>query len=255
MKRFAFLGGAAGLGLGLIALLAAQRSQAADHLDSPAVAMPSPNADINDVFTWMDGSNINLAMSVSPGDVETRTFGPDVQYVFHVHSKAQIGVGTPGVGTETRVLCTFASSTSAQCWVLEGSTVKDYVSGDPSDPAGITSQSGKVRLFAGRRSDPFFFNLQGFRAAITALTNRFGQNPQIQLDAAGCPTNLSNNEAATIMGLLDDPIAGQPPCAATGKDCFANLNVKIILVQLDKSLVNNGQNTAVGVWASTHAAP
>jgi hypothetical protein len=253
LKKIAFLGGA--VGLGLVALLAAQRSQAADHLDSPSVSMPSPNADINDVFTWMDGPNLNLAMSVSPADVETRTFGPDVQYVFHVHSKPQLGVGVQGVGSETRVICTFASNTSAQCWVVEGTTIKDYVTGDPSSTAGITSPSGKVHLFAGRRSDPFFFNLQGFRAAIAALTTRFGQNPQIQYDAAGCPTNLSNNETAAVAGLLDDQIAGQPPCAATGKDCFANLNVKIILVQLDKSLVNNGQNTAVGVWASTHAAP
>ena len=164
-----------------------------------------------------------------------------------------LGVGVAGTGAETRVICSFASNTSAQCWVVEGSTVKDYVTGDPSDTAGITSQSGKVRLFAGRRSDPFFFNLLGFRAAVTALMNRFGQNPQVQFDAAGCP-NLSTQDAAMIFGLLDDQIASQPQCAATGKDCFANLNVKIILVQLDKSLVNNGQNTAVGVWASTHAA-
>ena len=150
MKRFAFLGGVAGLGL--VALLASQRSQAADHLDSPGVALPSPTADINDVFTWMDGPKLVLAMSISPGDVDSRTFGPDVQYVFHVHSKAELGLGAQPVGAETRVICTFASNTSAQCWVTAGTAVKDYIAGDPSDPAGIISQSGKLHLFAGRRA-------------------------------------------------------------------------------------------------------
>lgn len=252
MKKFAFLGA---VGLGLLALVASQRSQAADHLDSPAVSMPSANADINDLFTWMEGTNLNLALSVSPGDVEALKFGPDVQYVFHVHSKAQLGVGIPGVGVETRVICTFASNTSGQCWVVEGDKIKDYVSGDPSNIAGIKSKSGKVRLYAGRRSDPFFFNLQGFRVAIASLKQRFGENPPVQFDVAGCPSNLTNPELATIAGLIDDQIAGQPPCSATQRDCFADLNVKVILVQLDQSLVNSGQNIAVGVWASTHATP
>lgn len=249
MKKFAFIGGA--IGLGLVALLASQRSQAADHLDSPSVALPSPTADINDVFTWMDGPKLVLAMSISPGDVDSRTFGPDVQYVFHVHSKSQLGVE---VGAETRVICTFASNISAQCWVTAGTAVKDYIAGDPSDPAGIISQSGKLHLFAGRRGDPFFFNLQGFRAAIAALKQRFGENPQVQFDASGCPTNLSNNEVGAIAGLLDDQIAGQPPCGAQ-QDCFATLNTKMIVLQLDPTLVNAGANTTIGVWASTHAAP
>jgi uncharacterized protein DUF4331 len=212
-------------------------------------------ADINDVYVWMDGTNVNLAMSISPADVETRTFGPDVQYVFHVHSKAKLGVDTPGIGNETRVLCTFASNTSGQCWVVEGSMLKDYVSGDPSNPAGISSKSGKVRLFAGRRSDPFFFNLEGFRSAVAALKTRFTQNPTVQLDAAGCPANLTNPEVAGLLASLSAQVPGQPPCSMTQPDCFADLNVKIILVQLDRALVNTGSNTAIGVWASTHTAP
>jgi hypothetical protein len=134
--------------MGLAALLASQRSQAADHLDSPGVATPSPTADINDVYTWMDGSNLVLAMSVSPGDMDSRTFGPDVQYVFHVHSKEQLGLDVPGVGSETRVLCTFESNTSAQCWVTQGGTVKDYIAGDPSEPAGAVRQNTTIGIWA-----------------------------------------------------------------------------------------------------------
>lgn len=251
MKKLAFLGAVAGLGL--VVLVATQRSQAADHLDSPTL-MTSPMADINDVYAWMDSNaaSLNLAMSISPADTDSRAFGPEVQYVFHVHSKAKNGPDAPGSGTETRVICTFASNTSGQCWVVEGTTVKDYVSGDPSDPAGIMSKSGRVRLFAGRRSDPFFFNLEGFRTAVTALKARFASNPNVQLDAAGCPSNLQNSEVAALLTDLGKQVTGTPPCSMTQRDCFADLNVRVILVQLDKTLVNAGSNIAVGVWASTH---
>jgi hypothetical protein len=253
LKKLAFLGGCAGLGLA--ALLATQRGHAADHLDSPTLAT-SPLADINNVYSWMDGDQLNLAMSVSQGDDESRTFGPDVQYVFHVHSKAMIGVGVPGTGVETRVVCQLASNTSGECWVTDvGARVKDYVKGDPSDPAGVMSKSGKVRMFAGRRSDPFFFNLQGFRTAIATLVTRLGQQPPVSFDPAGCPTGLSAADAQAAAVSLGAQVPGQPPCSMTQRDCFAELNVKIILVQLDRSLVNSGNNFSVGVWASTHATP
>jgi hypothetical protein len=252
LKKLAFLGGAAGIGL--IALFATQRGHAADHLDSPTLAT-SPLADINDVYTWMEGSNLNLAMSVSPGDVEAQAFGPGVQYVFHVHSKVALGVNEAGTGTETRVICTFASSTSAQCWVTEGDVTKDYIAGDPSNTAGISSKSGKVRMFAGPRSDPFFFNLQGFRAATSALVTRLGMAPAVTFDAAGCPDGLTIAEVQGYAASLGAQLPGEPPCSTTQRDCFAELNVEILLVQLDRSLVNTGSNIAVGVWASTHTAP
>lgn len=252
MNKLAFLGGAAGLGLA--ALLATQAGHAADHFDSPTL-VTSPLADINDVYAWMDGANLVLAMSVSPADADTRTFAPDVRYVFHVHSKAGLGVGVAGTGVETRVICQFRSNISAECWVTEGDTVKDYVTGNPTAAAGISSKSGKVRLFAGRRSDPFFFNLQGFRSAIGKLTTRLGQNPPVQFDAAGCPSNLTNPEVTGMAADLGAQIVGQPPCSTISRDCFSELNVRILLVQVDRTLVNSGSNTTVGVWASTHAAP
>ena len=249
MKKLAFLGGAAGLGLA--ALLVTQLSHAADHLDSPTLAA-MPMADINDVYAWMDGTKINLAMTISPDDVDARTFGPGVQYVFHVHSKTGIGVGIPGTGTETRVLCTFVSNTSAQCWVIGADgMVKDYITGDPSNTAGISSGSGKMRMFAGKRSDPFFFNLQGFREAIKAVR---AAAPAVMLEVDGCPKNLSNLQVQTVAANLGAAIpVGEAPCPNATRDCFANLNVKTILVQVEKSLVTASANTAIGVWASTHA--
>ncbi len=252
MKKLAFLTGAAGLGLAAL-LVVAHSAKAADRRDSIAALGTMPLADINDVYAWMstDGSKVNLAMTISPADDGTRHFGPGVQYVFHVTSKAMLGVRVPE-GTETNVICTFASDTSAQCWVAQGTTVKGYVTGDASNTAGIISPDGKVRLFAGRRSDPFFFNFQGFRDAVAAVK---GIPPALLTpNAAGCPSSLTVTQTQPVIMKLQEP--AQPgataPCATDSADCFAHLNVLAIVLQIDKSLLNAGTNTTLGIWGSSH---
>lgn len=257
MKKLAFLGGAAVLvGAGLLVT----RSQAADHLDSPTQA-GNPMADINDVYAWGDGTKVNLALTTSPGDDGTRSFGPGVQYVFHVTSKASQAAPNPEPpvavlgGTETQVICTFDSSTAAKCWVKDAAGVKDFIEGDPSSENGITSVSGKVRLFAGRRSDPFFFNLQGFRDAAETIETLDANEPMgLPKDLAGCPNQLLDPEVnAILQELAKVPSTAAAPCPPNVRDCFAALNVMAIVVQLDKGLVNLGENKYISVWASTHA--
>ena len=255
MKKLSLIAGGVA-GLALTALLATP-SRAADHLDSSTLAT-NPMGDINDVYTWMnaDASKINLAMTVSPGDDGTRTFGPTVQYVFHVRSR----VGTTGAmvvaqagGVETNVVCTFASNTSAQCWVVSGGTVKGYVKGDPSATTGLTSADGKIKVFAGRRSDPFFFNLQGFRDAIAAVAGAAGT---LTYNTSGCPINLPDATAGVLVNTLKNQsvngTAASPPCSATVKDCFAAFNVMSLVVQVDKTLLVNGTDIFVSVYGSTH---
>lgn len=246
MKKLARYIGAAGLGLS--ALLFSTDVKAADHLDSPSLTA-NPLADINDVYAWMttDGK-LNVAMTVSPNDNGTRHFSTAVLYVFHITSKAGLGVGQAG-GTETKIICQFANDLDAKCWIGD-SPVKDYVEGDPSGAAGVTSFDEKVRLFAGRRSDPFFFNLQGFRDAVTAVKGTAG----ITLDAAGCPNNLADAAVAGFRTKLQEggQAAATAPCATDHADCFKHLKVKAIVLQLDKSLVLEAGQTTVGVWASTH---
>lgn len=254
MQKLAFIGGVAALGLGAL-LGTTTSSQAADHLDSPSV-QGNPMADINDVYAWMDpsGSKVNLAMTISPADpgtaamASTRTFGPSILYVFHVTSTPGFGMA----GTTQDVICQFQSDTDAQCWV--GTT--DYVKGDPSNTAGVTSTSGKVRLYAGLRSDPFFFNLQGFVDTVAAVEQAAAG---LSFDVAGCP-QLNDTTGQALRNLLQEPAKGalgsltppNGPCAGGGKDCFAQLNVKVIVLQVDANLLNLNGHTLLGVWASTN---
>lgn len=237
MKNFASLGGVAGLAM---AALLASRGQAADR--AAAAPAANPMADITDVYAWMAGSNLNLVMDVSPQDNGTNAFGPSVLYVFHLTSKLHLNPASRD-GTETRVICRFASNTSVQCWVTSGDQTKDYVTGDPSNTAGVTSPTGKVKVFAGRRSDPAFLNLAGWNAAIAMYQALKIGTP----DTSVCPTSLQPSDGVNLRTALGDPPTG------SGSDSFAASNVMAIVVQIDRSLVNTGTNSTVAVWASTHA--
>ena len=238
-------------------------SHAADHLDGPTILMTANRmADLNDVYAWMttDGAKVNLALTVSPLDDGTRSFGPSVLYAFHLTSRPAFGMA----GQESKVICKFASNTDGECWVTNsaGKTV-DYVKGDFSATAGKASAGGGFRVFAGRRSDPFFFNLGGFatarRNAELACANSTttpGACPGVlPKDAAGCPA-LDGATAGGLRALVANPPATNnpagTPCAAGQIDCFANVNVMAIVVQIDKTLFLNGNDKLVTVWASTH---
>ncbi len=256
MKKLALFGTALALSAG--ALVVSHKSHAADHQDSPNVKMAANvMADINDVYTWMDGggSLVNLAMTVSPADDGTHSFGPSVQYVFHAtsHAGADNKTAYTGAQVETKVICTFKSNTSGQCWVTEGSTVKDYITGDFSSEAGVTSKSGKVKVFAGRRSDPFFFNLAGLKTAVGAVEAAVAAN-QLTFKNSGCP-NVPPATATTLQGALSTaPATAIAPCAAGQGDCFINFNTMAIVMQVDKSLLLHDTDTLLSVWGSSHAA-
>jgi hypothetical protein len=246
LKKLAFLGGAFGLGMG--ALLVAHTTQAADHLDSPG-AVANPMADITDVYAWntADAMKVNLVMAVSPGDPGTRHFDNTVQYVFHVSSAASIADTNR---TETKVICTFESDTDAQCWIGD----KDYVHGDPSGASGMSSEDGKVKVWAGRRADPFFFNLNGFTDTVATVEGAAGG---LTFDAAGCPT-IDAGTGLLLRNTLQEGPRGansHPPCSGSSTNCFQDLDVMAIVLQVDKTLLNDGTNKVLAVWGSTHTAP
>jgi len=252
LKNVALLGTALAIGAG--ALVVTHKSHAADHLDAPTVKMTAnAMADIDDVYTWMSSDNrrINLAMTVSPGDDGTRHFGPSVQYVFHLTSRPGAtnadAIGAPG--TESKIICTFTSDTAGQCWITRGTTLVDYIKGDFSGTAGQNSVNSHMKVFAGRRSDPFFFNLGGFHKAQAAV-----EGAGATFGADGCPNNILPITAATVRADLSSTITtADAPCPANVADCFAGLNVMAIAIEVDKSAVLQGSDHLLSVWGSTHA--
>lgn len=218
----------------VILALAPSLALAADHVDAPAV-MADPTADLTDVLAWMDpsGGKMNLVLAI-PSAGAGSTFSDAVQYVFHVESMAAYGMP----GQSTNIICTFDTSQTVSCWVGN----QAYVSGDASNPTGIMSSDGMVKVFAGRRDDPFFFNASGFGATIGVVA---GAAAGLTFDSAGCPALDSATSTALVTQLQSEPGGGMP-----AMNDFAGNEVLALVLQVDVSLLDGGGPIAA-VWAST----
>lgn len=216
----------------------ARPAPAADHRDAPKTKAEAA-ADINDVYTFMDGNNFIMAMTVFPFADATAKFSDKVQYVFHTTSGAAFGDKTASVD----VICTFTAAQVASCWVGGG----EYVTGDASVATGLASKSGKTKVFAGRRADPFFFNLTGFNDTVKAVEDAVAGG--LVVPATGCPA-LDQGTQTALQGLLKETATAAMP-ARTNADDFATASGLALVVSIDKSLVTTGGPT-VSVWASTN---
>ncbi len=271
------------LALGVV--LASPLARAADHADGTtsgiALAL-EPAADVNDILAWMtpDASKVNLVMSVFPGASTTSRFSDAVKYVFHTASLQAFL--RPEVKRD--IVCTFTNAMPqvASCWVVDpaNGSVKGYVSGNASAPAGINSSDNRVKLFAGLRNDPFFFNLAGFRNAtstVAAALKEAGPTLMgtyikgVDANSPGCPI-LTKAGRDTVVGYLSKDCSGsgaavdafKKSVAADNASCTAKPalvstmtvntaltgNIMAIALQVDKALLTSG-GPILNVWAAT----
>ncbi len=217
----------------------AASAYSADHQDGPATTA-EPAADINDVFTWMDGNNVVLAMTTNPTATTGTQFSDNVQYVWHTTSVSAFGAAADaGAPVPLDVIATFDASQNIHLWV--GTT--EYVTGNASQTSGLTSADGMVKVFAGLRADPFFFNLDGFKNTTATVKAVAGS---LTANEAGCPS-LSTAQQMLLQGDLGHAADGGAPV-----DHFANLDGMAIVVSVAKSLLTKG-GPVVSVWSGTYA--
>ena len=208
-------------------------TNAADHLDAPALGGATANGqiaphsehgdrDINDVYVFRapDGGNRTvLAMTVNPAiNLFGGNFGTNVRYTFNID---RTGDNLP----DTAYVVRYGSEDSAgnQRFKITrhtGSRARSLTGGDPV-VQGFTNAKNKVRAsdglwaWTGVRSDPFFFDLTGF---------------------IGTTTLLTTGTAVGGDGLGNDPT-----------DFFANLNTNAIVLSIPNGQLPN----TIGVWATT----
>lgn len=235
MKRLTWLKGAV-----VVALLAgASWAPAADHLDGAGMMKPTPSeADITDVYSWMDGGKVVLVMDVAPLATNMSKFSDKVQYVFHTESTAAFG----SLGKKMDIIATFEADQTIQVWLGD----QDYVTGDASATTGLKSQKGMFTVFAGLRDDPFYFNLDGFKDTVATVDAVEGM---LSLDIAGCPTIDPQTSAALVKKLSTDPTSNPP--GGPAKDFFAGKNVLSIVLTIDKAALTTG-GAYMNVWGSTN---
>ena len=210
----------------------ATSASAANHLDTPTTVM-NPRADLGDLFSWMsaDGKQLNLVMTIVG-----HSFSEELTYTFHIDSGTRFGRTT----ASTAITCKFTSMNSVKC--LAGSM--DFAQGDPSPDAGLVSNKGRFKVFAGLRDDPFINNVKGFRAGyeIAAARIRAG----VPSDGAGCP----RFDAGTSREILTKfrEVDGKP-----ATDFLRGWTPSALVISVDRDIVAIGGDL-LALWATTSNA-
>lgn len=141
--------------------------RASDHLDGPAVTA-DPQADLTDVFAFTSPDTpgrVVLALTVTPFATDASTFSPLVDYAFRVQRVEALAPSPPALDPTPRdVVCTFDTATPQHvtCAAPGGLSATAVV----GDPAGGSATG--MRVFAGLRADPAFFDRQGALATVTS---------------------------------------------------------------------------------------
>ncbi|HKJ15792.1 MAG TPA: DUF4331 family protein [Xanthomonadales bacterium] len=188
----------------LLTAAMASTAFAADHLDAPLV-QNDPASDINDIYTFVnpnDTDELILVMTVNPIANSATRFSDVVAYRFNIGN----------ADGEESITCTFTRpdetflSQDVNCIAPGGRSVSGAI--------GATRQNGDMRVYAGLRDDPFFFDLQAF----------------------------------------NDTVASQAPAFTDpGTDFFAGLNTLAIVVGIDNSVFAPaaGGDIVLSVWGDT----
>lgn len=172
-----------------VPLLMTHKAQASDHADTPEV-VANPGTDITEVYIFPspeNADNVVLIMNVNPlitpAQANTVSFDPTVLYQFKID--------TNGDAIEDKVIqITFEGTGPSQVVKVAGPMAPAQTGAvNTKLPAlnttGVINQTftlpGGLKVFAGVREDPFFFDLERFFEILpdraTPLTGTSVPNP------------------------------------------------------------------------------
>lgn len=213
-----------------IAVLLARDVHASDHLDTPTVAT-NPRADIADLYAWTasDGRHLNLVMTIV-GD----SLSDQVDYLFHVDSGKAAGATTDSVTITCRPT---ATKNFIDCRVGDA----DRALGDASNEDGLEGAQHRLRVFAGRRDDPFFNNVRGTRAAYEVAAKALREGAT--LDGAGC----AKFDSATVQAIRTQ---WQHTTGGPASNLLAGWTPASLVVSVELPVVTRG-GPLLAVWATT----
>lgn len=219
-RRWSSLGGSAlaVIGVALFAFaLFGLRAEGADHKDSPSVEGDA-GADITDVYAFRSPTNANnlvVALNVNPltppSANATTNFASGVDYRIHVDN-------TGDLNADATVVVKFNGSDFTVTG-LGATPITGKVT--PAGSAPMVTDAGGIKVFAGLRDDPFFFDLTGFRSFTSAPYT---------------------------------PASGLRPSGQTPADTFAGTNVSAIVIELPITALTGAANAntgAIKAWTST----
>jgi hypothetical protein len=194
----------------------------ADHLDAPAlggltnaagdIAPHSEHGDrdINDVYVFQgsDASRTVLAMTTNPAiNLFGGSFGTNVRYVINVDND---GDARPDKAYVWRFGA--PDGNGAQAYTVtrySGGNAKSLAHGvawgsGSTGGSGVGAAKGDSKVFAGVRSDPFFFDLTGFLGTVFHI----GTDNLKVLDGNASDFFMPLNTNAVVIEVPDDALGG-----------------------------------------------
>lgn len=160
--------------LAALLLVPGQLALTADHLDPPARTDPAVDttpdiaADIADIYAFHDATNLYLISTFGGPSATTLPafYDRDVLHTINVSTSP------PATSSDITIRFRFGPGTSAG---QTGISVENLpgVNGAIVGPVEQILSKDGVRVFAGLRDDPFFFDSQGLRESRTMGTIRF----------------------------------------------------------------------------------
>lgn len=192
---------------------------AADHIDSPAVTNQS--TDITDVYVFrgQDPNNLvfvaNTQGLLSPGSTVAAKFDENTVIEFNIDNNGDnvedLVIQGIASGGKLKVYGPVKPSETGNRSRLEGSVTSDANITPYGAAAIINTGAGGIKVFAGPRDDPFFFDLNQFKKVI-----------------AGTEASFNN----------------------PGTDTFKGTNVLSFIVEVPKSLLG-ATTGKINVWVET----
>jgi Domain of unknown function (DUF4331) len=201
------------LGLALVAIVACATSYliAADHIDAPAVT--GTGSDITDFYAFQSPANannmvfvVNVQGLLAPSATAAAAFDEEVMVEINIDNSStkdniedlviqasfedgKVKIYGPAAPIQKGLMSTLLTSTAVEANVTAyGSTA-------------VIGEGGGIKVFAGPRDDPFFFDLNQYKSVL-----------------AGTATSFNN----------------------PGTDAFKGTNVLSIVVELPKSMLGTG---------------
>lgn len=195
---------------------------AADHIDAPAVTganSTSTGADITDIYAFQspaDNSKMVFVMNVqglmSPAATSAASFPGNVMYEFNIDNNGDnvedLVIQALVQNGKLRVYGPVAPSTPGTTSTVKtnGTMTETAVTAYNATSPTIGTSSSGMKIFAGPRDDPFFFDLTRFKEIIGGTQTSF-RNP--------------------------------------GVDAFAGTNVMSIVVEVPKSMLGSASTINV----------
>lgn len=237
---------AAAAGILLVPTLLMVKARGSDHADTPAIAA-NPGVDLTDVYLFpspTDSTKVVLVMNVHPlipSGVTNTVFDPDALYQFKIANK-----GSATAPVENLVIQAKFTGAGASQKVQIAGPVAPTMTGTksvfqtPDATSGtintvFTTSSG-IKVFAGTREDPFFFDLEQF---FNILPDRGTPIPPPIGRTA--PADPNAPQAASF----------NPP--GTAVDALKGYNVLSIVLEMPRTMLTNGGDGTgkIRLWCTT----